>query len=300
MENNYRRIFATSLAVIFVTACFYYTLDIGTSPPQISDKNSDTREVIYFGVISRYSPQKIIRGYQPLMDHLSKVTPYKFELRLSRNYMETVEQLTEGKVSFASLGNFTYVNANRDYGVTCIAMPLNRQGESVNFDAFIVQDNSPIQSVSDLSGKSVAMASRYSFSSWMAIWALKQEGLSVKELSAYTHLDHHDQVAEKVLVGEYNAGMVKALVADKYQDEGLRTIYVSPPFPSVPLVAGSAVSEQKIRVVQEALVALRAQIEKGIIQTDEWDDEIRHGYVKGDDASYDYTRRILYELGEWE
>lgn len=300
MTSNYRLIFALGLAVIFIIACFYYTLDIGTSLPEFSDGDSDTREVVSFGVISRYSPQKIIRGYQPLMDYLSRVTPYKFELRLSRNYMETVDQLTEGKVSFASLGNFTYVHANRDHGVKCIAMPLNRYGKSENFDAFIVQDDSPIQNVSDLQGKSVAMASRYSFSAWMAIWALKQEGLSTRDLSAYTHLDHHDQVAEKVLMGEYDTGMVKALVANKYKNEGLRTIYVSPSFPSVPLVAGPAVSDQKILVVQEALIALRVQIEQGTIQTDEWDDEIRHGYVKGNDESYDYTRQILRELGKWE
>lgn len=300
MKTHLKNIITGSLAVLFIVTCFYYMLNIGTPRPVTKKGDRDTEEVIYFGVISRYSPKQIIRGYQPLMDYLSDVTPYKFELRLSRSYMETVDQLVEGKVSFASLGNFTYVHANRDHGVRCIAMPLNESGSNENYDAFIVLEDSPLQTVTDLRMKSLAMASRFSFSAWMAIWMLEEEGISTKDLAAYTHLDHHDQVAEKVLRGEYDAGMVKAVVARKYEGEGLRVLAISPPIPSVPLVAGSKVPDEKILIVQEALFALRDQIASGSVDTQIWDDEIKHGYTQGDDESYDYTRQVLMKLGVWE
>jgi len=214
--------------------------------------------------------------------------------------METVEQLAEGKVAFASLGNLTYVYANRDLGVTCIAMPLDAAGSTENYNSFIVLENSDIQKLEDLKGKSLAMASRYSFSAWMAMWLLKQANMTTNDLAAYTHLDHHNQVAEKVIRGEYDAGMVKAVVAEAYQDEGLRVLYTSPPIPSVPLVAGPQISEEKIRLVREALLSLRSKIDQGVINTDGWDEEIKHGFGPGSDESYEYPRQILKELGAWD
>jgi len=300
MAKQYRPIFATLLSLFFVTACFYYMLDIKTKLPVLDAARGDTRELIHFGVISRYSPKQIIQGYQPLMDYLSETTPYRFQLRLSRNYMETVDQLVKGKISFASLGNFTYVHANRDWGVKCIAMPLNATGRQENYNAFIVLEDSPIQSLEDLKGKTLAMASRYSFSAWMAIWILKQAGVNTSDLAAYTHLDHHNQVAEKVIRGEYDVGVVKAIVADKYRQEGLRVLYTSPPIPSVPLVAGPQISENKIQEVKKALLSLRHKIDQGLIQTEGWDEEIKHGFGEGSDESYNYTRQILEDLGVWE
>lgn len=300
MRSNIRIIFTGSLAVLFIMACFYYMLNIETPRPVTTQGDLETKEVTYFGVISRYSPKQIIRGYQPLMDYLTEVTPYKFELRLSRSYMETVEQLAQGKVCFASLGNYTYVHANLKHGVKCIAMPLNEEGSSVNYDAFIVLEESPLQKVTDLRMKSLAMASRFSFSAWMAFWMLAEEGISAKDLAAYTHLDHHDQVAEKVLRGEYDAGMVKAVVANKYKGEGLRILAISPPIPSVPLVAGNHVSDEKISIIKEALFALREEIAAGNIDTENWDEEIKHGYIEGNDEVYDYTRQVLKKLGAWE
>ncbi len=286
--------------MLFIGVCFFYMLNIETAVPITHEGDLETEEVIYFGVISRYSPKQIIRGYQPLMDYLSNETPYKFELRLSRSYMETVEQLIEGKASFASLGNYTYVHANLEHGVRCIAMPLNEVGTSENYDAFIVLEDSPLQTVQDLRMKSLAMASRFSFSAWMAIWMLSEEGISTKDLAAYTHLDHHDQVADKVLRGEYDAGMVKAVLAKKYMGEGLRVLATSPPIPSVPLVAGAQVSDELVRIVQQALFALRDKIESGNIDTENWDEEIKHGYADGNDESYEYTRQVLKELGVWK
>lgn len=300
MGKHYRVGLALLLGALFILVCFSYMLNIETEFPSVADTEQDVREVVHFGVISRYSPKQIIQGYQPLMDYLSDVTPYHFQLRLSRNYMETVQQLAEGKVEFASLGNFTYVHANKEHGVRCIAMPLNHLGTTDNYDAFVVLKDSPVQNLKDMHSRSLAMASRFSFSAWMARWLLKQDGVNIGDLSTYTHLDHHDQVAEKVLRGEYDAGMVKAVIAEKYQSAGLEVLFMSPPIPSVPLVAAAQVPNEKVEIVQQALLALREKIKAGEIQTDGWDTEIRHGYGPGADESYDYTRQILSDLDAWD
>jgi phosphonate transport system substrate-binding protein len=275
---------------------YWFALDVKTPLPVPQEKNIEGKERVYFGVISRYSPRSIIAGYQPLMDYLSDNTPYHFNLRLSRTYLETVRQLSEGEVDFASLGNFTYINAHKTYGFKCIAMPLNANGTLDNFDDIIVRSDSPIQSIEELKGKSFAFASRQSFSAWIAIWMLDHAGISFEDLSKYDYLSHHDVVAEKVLRGDYDAGMVKTIVAQDYLDKGIRVLKRSPAIPSVPLVVANQVDSAKTKSVLTVLLSLSDRINSGEVSTQGWDREVAYGYERGNDSLYYFPRSILEEL----
>ncbi len=271
-------------------------MDIETPPPVLKHDNVEGREIVYFGVISRYSPRSIIEGYQPLMDYLTAQTPYLFKLRLSRNYLETVRQLTESEVDFASLGNYTYIKTRLDHDVKCIAVPINAWGNLENYDDIIVPADSPVQSLAELKGQSFAFASHQSFSSWMAIWMLHEAGVELSDLSRYENLSYHDLVAEKVLRGDFDAGMVKSVVADQYRERGIRVLARSPAIPSVPLVAGAHVDPKKLQVVQVALLNLKSMIEVGTITTEGWDSEVAHGFLAGHDSLFNFPRRILNHL----
>ena len=293
------RIKALGLVLIFVCVSligYMLAMDIETPPPKIRHTDLQSREDVYFGVISRYTPRSIIEGYQPLMDYLTDHTPYHFQLRLSRNYLETIQQLTEGKVDFASLGNYTYINAHKSYGLRCIAMPINSEGTMKYFDDIVVPEDSPVETLQDLKGRSFAFASRQSFSSWMAIWMLHEAGVELKDLSKYDNLDYHDLVAEKVLRGDYDAGMVKAVVEQHFHTSGLRVLARSPAIPSVPLVAGSQVDSLRLEIVQKALLDLKSYIDSGMVSTEGWDREVAYGFNAGHDSLYNYPRRILAQL----
>lgn len=268
-------------------------MDIETPVPEISSNQIEKTETVYFGVISRYSPRSIVSGYQPLMDYLTESTPYNFKLKLSRNYLETVNQLARGSIDFASLGNYTYIHAHENHGVRCIAMPINDEGNIENYDDIIVHQNSSITSLAELSGKSFAFASKQSFSSWMGIWMLKQAGVSLTDLSRYENLSYHDLVAEKVLRGDFDAGMVKAVVAKSYSESGIRILARSPAIPSVPLVAGAHVDTSRIRIVQQSLLRLRSLIESGDISTEGWDTEVANGFMAGHDSLFNFPRSLL-------
>ncbi len=271
-------------------------MDIETPLPKIASKQDDMQETVYFGVISRYSPRSIVSGYQPLMEYLTENTPYNFKLKLSRNYLETVDQLAVGRIDFASLGNYTYIQAHEKYGLRCIAMPINAEGSIENFDDIIVSNNSEIQSLDDLRGKSFAFASKQSFSSWMAIWMLKGVGVELSDLSHYENLSYHDLVAEKVLRGDFDAGMVKAVVASSYKESGIRVLARSPAIPSVPLVVGTHVDSSKMSIVLNALLELRGLISEGIVNTEGWDTEVANGFRAGHDSLYNFPRKLLHEL----
>ncbi|NQV42446.1 MAG: PhnD/SsuA/transferrin family substrate-binding protein [Candidatus Marinimicrobia bacterium] len=271
-------------------------MDIETPIPEIHSNQIEKTETVYFGVISRYSPRSIVSGYQPLMDYLTESTPYNFKLKLSRNYLETVNQLARGSIDFASLGNYTYIHAHENHGVMCIAMPINDEGNIDNFDDIIVPENSNIHSLAELAGKSFAFASRQSFSSWMGIWMLKKEGVELTDLSRYENLSYHDLVAEKVLRGDFDAGMVKSVVAQSYSESGIRILARSPAIPSVPLVAGAHVDTSRVRIVQQSLLRLHSLIEAGDISTEGWDTEVANGFMAGHDSLFNFPRRLLGEI----
>jgi len=88
------------------------------------------KPVIHFGVIPRYNPTIMYRSYQPMMDYLTANTPYRFELKLSRNYHEAVEFLQNGTTPVASLGDVTFEEAHQKFGAEPILRPLNANREA--------------------------------------------------------------------------------------------------------------------------------------------------------------------------
>ena len=130
----------------------------------------------------------------------------------------------------------------------------------------------------------------------MAIWMLHQAGVELEDLSRYANLDYHDLVVEKVLRGDFDAGMVKAVMEETFQAAGLRVLMRSPAIPSVPLVAGAHVDSLKLQNVRKALLDLKAYIDAGTISTEGWDRELAYGFRPGYDSLFNFPRKILAEL----
>ena len=287
------------LLLVFVglgSMATWVTIRVTGSEPVIHERNQDARPYVNVGVISRYTPRTLVAGYQPFLDYLSSVTPYRFRLRLSRNYLETVNQLVNGDIDFASLGNYTYIQALKQHDLKCIAIPLNPEGSIEIYDAIIVADESPIHSIADLEGKRMAFASKQSMSVWMGRWMLWNAGLSLEDLSSYSYLNHHDLVAEKVLSGEYDAGVVKNMVAEGFKASGIRILTASPTFPGVPFVARPGLDSSMVSDVQHALLALPELIRQQKIDTSTWDGELAYGFIAGDDSLYNLPRQIIAQV----
>lgn len=103
------------------------------------------KPIIRFGVIPRYNPLVMYKRYQPIMDYLTAETPYRFELKISRDYSEAVRFLQEGITPISSLGDVTFTEASTLYGAIPILKPLNREGSPYYRSAIIVSQNSPLK-----------------------------------------------------------------------------------------------------------------------------------------------------------
>lgn len=274
-------------------------MDIATEPAPpapVAAVPSPVGETVTFGVVSRYNPRKIYRGYQPIMDYLSEVTGRPFVLRLSDSYAQTVRQLVDGEVAFASLGNYTYIHAHAEHGIRGLVAPLNAEGQPFFHSVVIVLDDSPLQELSDLRGRGFAFTSISSMSYWMALHLLRGVGLGRGDLDATEIFSHHETVAEKVLRGEFSAGAVKDIVARQYAAQGLRVLTVSPPIPAVPIAVRQDLDPEIVRSVLDALLALDPTRPDDAARLASWDPEFSHGFAVAHDEDYDTMRRILKAL----
>ncbi len=257
------------------------------------------RNTVYFAVIPRDNPRIMYEKYQPLLDYLSEKTPYKYELVLKRNYEETVNAIGEGEADVALLGPLTYLEARAKYGVVCILKPRGTDSEAVYRSVVIKKKDSPIKTLVDLKGRSVAFASSKSASgNLMPRLLLANSGIHLSDLSGYTNFDYHDSVAKAVLKGQYTAGAVRDSVAKKYMKLGIETVAESETIPTGPLVAGPETPYAVMENIKKALLELTNRDVEGQKILKLLDAELRNGFTEATDGDYGEIRKRFNAISQ--
>lgn len=239
-------------------------LDIrrGTPAPEsaavLSGAVRDDRVTVRIGVVSRFAPNLIYAGYQPLVDYLNAHGRRRYELRPSRDYRDAVERLRNGEVAASFLGAWILRSLGPGSGLEPLLGPLSPAGRSRFHDVLIVRTGSDIRGVADLRGRRVAVPSADSWAgNWLQETALPAAGLCVADLDTVRHFDHHQTVVWRVLHGDFDAGVVKASVAERYGAEGLRVAARSAPIPGPPLVGRAGDRDPALAEIRALLLALR-------------------------------------------
>jgi phosphonate transport system substrate-binding protein len=103
-------------------------------------------------------------------------------------------------------------------------------------------------------------------------------------------------VAKAILKGQYDAGAVKDVVAEKYRSHGLRILAWSTPIPAVPLVVRTDTPPGVVTALTGALLKLDRSNpkHKAIMKT--WDDEFCYGFAPADIADYSEIFRKIREI----
>ncbi len=255
------------------------------------------QQTIPFGFCPKYNPRIMVQLYQPFLEYLNQTTPYRFEIKLSRFYEDTVDQLGKGEVLIASCGPVSYVKARERYGVTAILRALSKEGNPFYRGIIIVRQDSPIQKLEDIKGKSFAFGQTWSTASHvLPKYHLLKVNIKLKDLKGYDFLRHHDSIVNAVLKGQFDAGAVKDIVAYKYQKEGLRFIFVTDPIPTVPILVRKEVPTELIKSVQTALLKLNPGDPHHQKMMSLWDEEFKYGFTEASDSDYNSIKSILKVL----
>ncbi len=253
-----------------------------------------SKQVISFGLCPKYNPRIMYQLYQPFVDYLSENTPYQFEIKLSRTYQETVDRLGRGEIVIASCGPVPYIRAKEKYPVKPILRALSGDGKSYYHGIVIVRQESPIQKLEDLKGRSFAFGQSWSTAGHiLPQYALMKAHIYLKDLKGYAFLRHHDSVVHAVLKAQFVAGAVKDVVAYKYRQEGIRFIHVTEPIPTVPIVVRTNAPTEMTESVKTSLLKLKPNDPAFEKRMSQWDEEFRYGFTEVADSDYDSIRKIL-------
>lgn len=249
--------------------------------------SSAEKPVVHFGVSLRYHPITMYERYQPMMDYLTRTTPYNFQLRISRDYKETITFLMNGTTDVASIGDGGLMKAILLSGAVPILKPLNAEGRPYYRSCAIVPADSPIRSLQDLRGKKLAFGYHHSTTgNLIPRVMLLKNGIKLSDLGSVTNLKHHSDVARAVLKGERDAGFVKEPTAIRFRKSGLRVLAYSEELPSIPLIVRPDAPKDLVKAITTALVSLdRGNPEHRKIM-EHWDVEYQNGFVPAMAADY--------------
>jgi phosphonate transport system substrate-binding protein len=257
---------------------------------------AEEQEPLRLGVVGFYNPRLMYLKYQPLADYLTEQTPYRWELDISATYEQTVDDLCAGRLALAYLGPLTYVIARH----RCHALPLvrlNTGGRDTYRSVILVREDSEIDELSDLEGRSIGFGAALSTSSHLVPRAmLRDAGVGSEQGIRFRYFKHHERAARAVLLKEVAACGVRDTVADKFLERGLRAIERSVPIPNFPLVVPAGSSHKLRREIMIALIDRPKEDRDLAERIRGWDDELAGGFARVRDSDFDPIRRIAARI----
>jgi phosphonate transport system substrate-binding protein len=172
---------------------------------------------LVFGTYASERPAVVFGNIKPILDELESSLEthdlnVRFNLRVFNTYEEGINKIASGAVDIARLGPASYVMAmdgQPELSVIAQEISFSSKVEGV----FIVRSGSPIRSLQDLRGKTLAFASEHSTSGrYLSQAVLASAGITGKTLKSFSYLGRHDKVAFAVAAGNYDAGVLRSTV----------------------------------------------------------------------------------------
>jgi phosphonate transport system substrate-binding protein len=181
---------------------------------------SQAENVLRVSAIPDEAPTELQRKFKPLGEYLSKEIGMKVEFTPVTDYAAVVEALATKKIDMAWLGGFTFIQVKQRTNGT--AIPIIQRKEDATFTSkIIVPENSPIKTLSDIKGKTIAFGSPSSTSGHlMPRYYLMQNGINPEtDFKNIAFSGAHDATVAFVASGKADVGALNASVWDKLVEE---------------------------------------------------------------------------------
>jgi len=204
------------LAAVFVVALV--ALSTGTCLAQ---------EVLKIGVLAKDGPVKALKMWKATADFLTagiegktfEIVPLAFE--------EVYPTIQAGKVDLFLVNSSMFITTKINYGATAIATMVNsRKGQRLDAFGgviFTTADNSEINTLQDLKGKTFMAVDKTSFGGWqMALKEMVDAGIDPgRDLAKLEFGGKHENVVLAVQNGTVQAGTVRTDTLERMAGDGL-------------------------------------------------------------------------------
>ena len=207
-----------------------------------------------FGIAPQFEQRKLFATWKPLMDALEKVTGHQYKFMSAASVPEFEQVVAKGGYDFIYVNPYHLFKERSRQGY----IPLVRDLSPLR-GVVTVRKDSPLTSLHDLNGKSLAVPSPNAIGASMLIRAELERvhGVTMTLINAKSHSSAYLYAINKLAD---SAGGVEKTLAEQepaIQNE-LRVVFRTRDFPSHPIAAHPRIPESDREEVKQALLAISA------------------------------------------
>ncbi|MCX7794208.1 MAG: phosphate/phosphite/phosphonate ABC transporter substrate-binding protein [Thermodesulfovibrionales bacterium] len=201
-------------------------------------------ETLKIGVSAMMAPKATVRYYSGIIEYIGKKTGKPVEMIQRETYDEMDDLLRKGKVKIAFICVGPYIKNKEEFGVELLVAPQSH-GKAFYQAYIIVHKDSPVNSLSDLRGKSFAFTDPKSNTGQLVptfMIAKKFNTTPEKFFSRIIYTNSHDRSIEAVAKKLVDGASVNSLIYDYASKKNpvytslTKIIEKSPPYGLPPLV----------------------------------------------------------------
>ena len=219
------------------------------------------------------STDKVSSNGKVLADLLEKSTGYKFQVYVSSDYTALVEAMKTNQVQIGWLPPFAFVLAEKKAGAKVLLKSV-RHGQANQYSAIVVRDDSPMKTLEDLKGKTIAWTDPSSSSghilpkSVLISKGIEPDAFFKRQTFAGSHETAVLSVMNKTVdaaatfsdTGDGKTGSwTKFAKSFGNKAIALRAVFVTPPMPSDTVSVSKQFAESdpaKVEKIRDAIQAL--------------------------------------------
>lgn len=243
---------------------------------------------LVFGVLNQQSPIQTAERWNPILRYLGKKTGAHFQLKMGATVEQTDAMM--GREEFDLI--FTNHNFQTEYDGKYRVL-AHRVGKPIQ-GVIVVNKDSPIRSLKDLQGRTVAFPSADAVVGYaVPSVALKEIGVSVTAKFA----GNQEGALAQLKARRVDAAAVNLRFVEPYsQREGLhtRTIYISESFHEIPVVIHPRVPPRLADEIRTALIGMATDPAAAAMLNE----AKCPGFEAADESDYENVRRVYRLIGQ--
>jgi len=266
---------------ILVISFFSCLLFISKSLPAAEDE-------LLMGSVAMDIPAVMYKRLHPLTEYLSKTLGVGISLRLSPNMKEAINEVAANNVHISYLTPVAYIKAHKKGGARLVAKTVTKGRSSFQL-MIVVKKDSPIKTVADLNQKNFAFGDPAALLQRAVVVG---SGITLDKFSEVKFLGHYDNIARGVMSGDFDAGILKDTLVNKWQDKGLRVLYASPHLPPYNIVVNGELSEPLYQKIKSAFLGLDSNNPEHLKIIKSLDKKYT-GFAVTSDKEYDVVRKLV-------
>lgn len=239
------------------------------------------------GSVANDIPAVMYQRLSPLSTYLSKELGQPVTLQLSADMPAAIDAVAKKQVDISYLTPVAYLRAHQTGKVRLVVKTVTA-GQSSFQLMIVVKQTSPIKTVKDLNGKSFAFGDP---AAKLQPAVVSLAGAHIDKFADVRYLGHYDNIARGVLSGEFDAGILKDTDAFKWETQGLRIIYRSPPLPPYNIVVNGDVPDELYQRIKAAFLKLDPKNPQQLEVIQALDKEYT-GFAPTSDKEYNIIRKL--------